>query len=78
MILRNQILTVLSQCGSYQLPEETLRASLRQMMGAAVEEAEIDAALKWLKDKAYIDFTVDEVSEAKRWAITASGKQKVK
>lgn len=78
MILRQQILTLLKQCGSYQLPDGTLRDSLRQVMGDAVTDAEIEASLKWLKDKALIDYTVEEVTETKRWAITEAGKAKTR
>lgn len=78
MILRQQILTLLKQCGAYQLPEEGLRASLKQMMGEAVKDSEIDAALEWLKGKAFIDDTVEELSGERRWRITDAGKQKAR
>jgi hypothetical protein len=77
MILRQQILTLLKHCNTYQLPEPTLRDSLKQMMGRAVTDDEIDATLTWLNAKAYIDFTVEEISGVKRWSITENGKAKL-
>jgi hypothetical protein len=76
--IRIQILTVLSQTGEYKLPEDTLFTTLTKILDAAVTDPDFQAALKWLKDKAYIDFTVEELSEAKRWFITESGKAKIK
>jgi hypothetical protein len=78
MILRQQILTLLKQCSTYQLPEPTLRDSLKQMMGRAVTDDEIDSSLQWANEKAYIDFTVEEISGVKRWFITENGKAKLK
>jgi hypothetical protein len=76
--IRLEILKVLSKTGDYKMPEDTLLTTLNQLLDAAVSESEYQEALNWLKAKAYIDFTVDEISEAKRWYITASGKAKTK
>ena len=45
----------------------------QQMAGANGEEL----AAAWLKDKGYVDFTIEELSGAKRWAITEAGKSKL-
>jgi hypothetical protein len=76
--IRLQILQVLSRTANYKMPEDTLLTTLTQLLDADVSKSEFQDALKWLKDKAYIDFTVDEITENQRWFITSSGKGKIK
>ena len=73
--LRIAILQALD-LGGYRLPEKTLFIQINALFGT-VTEAELKDALEWLKSKAYVDWTVEEISEEKRWTITESGKAKL-
>jgi len=72
--LRTAVLTMLKQAGDYQLPEAALCEQVRLALGRSVTDAQTQQALGWLHDRAFIDFTVDPMSEEKRWKITDSGK----
>ena len=71
--LRIQILVALNQFAPNKCPERSLFAQMNIVL-SAVTESELRTALQWLKDKAYIDFSVEELSEQKLWFITSSGK----
>ena len=68
---------VLEQCEGYALPEQAMRDQLKLGM-PALEDAALQEAIEWLNAKAYIDFTVEEITGTKRWVITESGKAKLK
>lgn len=72
--LRFDILGLLAECGGNWLPETTLFAQLHSLLGRVVSELEMCDSLAWLKGKAYVDFTVEELTEQKRWRITDAGK----
>ena len=74
MNLRPMIRTMLQEVGLYQVPETTLRAQIEGQLGGTVDEAAFQADLKWLMDKAWIDYTVEPESGAKRWALTPEGR----
>ena len=76
-VLRISILVQLQQCGGNKLPQNALFAHLNAVLDFAVTEEELQRELAWLKSKAYIDFTVDELSEMPRWFITEAGKTKL-
>ena len=75
--LRLDILGLLAPCGSHWLAERTLFIQLNTLSGSAVAESEMRDALAWLKGKAYVDFTVEELTEQTRWRITEAGRQKL-
>lgn len=78
MNLRLQILSELDRNQGYAMPEKTLFQAINLVLAASVSEKELREVLDWLKAKGYIDFTVDEMSEARRWKITEAGKGALK
>ncbi len=72
--LRILILSMLGRSSDWEFPEEALCDEISLMQRGAVAKEEVQAALKWLNEKAYVDFTVEPISETKRWKITESGK----
>ena len=75
MNFRATIRTMLKEIGStYQLPEAVLRSQIEGRLGGAVDEAQFQSDLKWLLDKAWVDYTIDPESGVKRWALTEEGR----
>lgn len=73
-ILRAKLLRALKPCGSYWLDEDTLHIQLN-LAHPGVSRDELLAALRLWKEKAYVDFRVDEISGLTEWRLTASGRQ---
>lgn len=74
MNLRAAIRTMLKEAGRYQLPEATLRSQIEGQLAGAIDEAQFQGDLKWLLDKGWVDYTVDQESGVKRWALTEEGR----
>jgi hypothetical protein len=75
--IRINILHILQQAGEFKMPDDALKKHLRKLLDVVpsqLSDAEIDRELEWLKAKAWIDWTIEGITEEKRWAITASGK----
>ncbi len=71
-ILQARVLKILKPCLSYWLDEQTLYLTLN-LSRPAVTRAQLDTALRDLRDKAYIDFRVDPLSRLTEWRLTPSG-----
>lgn len=73
---RTIIRRMLGETGKYKLPEDTMRAQLcRQLDATAINEVQFQQDLKWLLDRAWIDYTVEAESETKRWFLTEEGRK---
>jgi hypothetical protein len=72
-LLQARVLKVLKPCLDYWLDEQTLYLTLN-LSRPAVARAALDAALRELRDKAYIDFRVDPLSRLTEWRLTPSGR----
>lgn len=73
--IRITILQVLSKSGSYAMPEDDLVIWCGRMTGETHTVATLAGPLQWLLGKGAVDYTIDGLSEVKRWSITAAGKQ---
>jgi len=71
-VLQARVLKVLKPCLGYWLDEQTLYLTLN-LSRPAVTRARLEAALRELRDKAYIDFRVDPLSRLTEWRLTPSG-----
>ncbi len=72
-LLQARVLKILKPCLSYWLDEHTLYLTLN-LSRPAVTRARLDAALRELRDKAYLDFRVDPLSRLTEWRLTPSGR----
>ena len=73
---RTIIRQMLGELGKYKLPEDTLRAQLASQLDGTVNDVQLQQDLKWLLDKAWIDYKVEPESEVKLWFLTEEGKKK--
>jgi hypothetical protein len=71
-LLQARVLKILKPCLSYWLDEQTLYLTLN-LSRPAVTRARLEAALRELRDKAYLDFRVDPLSRLTEWRLTPSG-----
>jgi hypothetical protein len=71
-LLQARVLKILKPCRGYWLDEQTLYLTLN-LSRPAVTRERLDAALRELRDKAYIDFRVDPLSRLTEWRLTPSG-----
>ncbi len=71
-LLQARILKILKPCLSYWLDEQTLYLTLN-LSRPAVTRARLEAALRELRDKAYLDFRVDPLSRLTEGRLTPSG-----
>ena len=55
---RTIIRQMLGELGKYKLPEDTLRAQLASQLDGEVNDVQLQQDLKWLLDKAWIDYKV--------------------
>jgi hypothetical protein len=72
-LLQARVLKILKPCRGYWLDEQTLYLTLN-LSRPPVSRARLDAALRELRDKAYIDFRVDPLSRLTEWRLTPSGR----
>ena len=72
-LLQARVLKILKPCLDYWLDEQTLCLTLN-LSRPAVARAALEAALRDLRDKAYIDFRVDPLSRLTEWRLTPSGR----
>lgn len=71
-LLQARVLKILKPCRGYWLDEQTLFLTLN-LSRPAVTRARMEAALRELRDKAYVDFRVDALSRLTEWRLTPSG-----
>jgi hypothetical protein len=71
-LLQARVLKILKPCRGYWLDEQTLFLTLN-LSRPAVTRGRLDAALRELRDKAYVDFRVDPLSRLTEWRLTPSG-----
>lgn len=71
-LLQARVLKILKPCQGYWLDEQTLYLTLN-LSRPAISRARLEAALRELRDKAYIDFRVDPLSRLTEWRLTPSG-----
>lgn len=67
------MLGALKRCGSYKMPHQTLRQTVRELY-EDVTGAEIDLEIQWLAAKGYIDFVKQRLGDEKLWFLTDAGK----
>jgi hypothetical protein len=72
-LLQARVLKVLKPCLEYWLDEQTLYLTLN-LSRPGVRRAALEAGLRELRDKAYIDFRVDPLSRLTEWRLTPSGR----
>ncbi len=73
-LLRAKLLRALKPCGSYWLDEDTLYIQLN-LAHPGVGHDELLAVLHAWKEKAYVDFRVDEISGLTEWRLTDTGRK---
>ncbi len=73
VLLQARVLKILKPCLDYWLDEQTLYLTLN-LARPSVPRATLEAALRELRDKAYIDFRVDALSRLTEWRLTPSGR----
>jgi hypothetical protein len=71
-LLQARVLKILKPCLKYWLDEQTLYLTLN-LSRPRIVRAELDRALRELRDKAYLDFRVDPLSRLTEWRLTPSG-----
>ena len=71
-LLQARVLKILKPCRGYWLDEQTLYLTLN-LSRPAVTRERMEAALRELRDKAYVDFRVDPLSRLTEWRLTPSG-----
>jgi len=71
-LLQARVLKILKPCRGYWLDEQTLYLTLN-LSRPPVTRGRLEAALRELRDKAYIDFRVDPLSRLTEWRLTPSG-----
>ena len=71
-LLQARVLKILKPCRSYWLDEQTLYLTLN-LSRPAVTRVQLEAAVRALRDKAYVDFRVDPLSRLTEWRLTATG-----
>ncbi len=71
-LLQARVLKILKPCRGYWLDEQTLYLTLN-LTRPTVLRANLEAAMRELRDKAYIDFRVDPLSRLTEWRLTPSG-----
>jgi hypothetical protein len=79
--IRLNILHILQQAGEFKMPDDALKKHLRKLLDVdsiKLPDAEIDRELLWLQGKAWIDWTVEGLTEEKRWNITDTGRVTLK
>jgi hypothetical protein len=72
-LLQARVLKIVKPCRDYWLDEQTLYLTLN-LSRPHVARQELDAALRELRDKAYLDFRVDPLSRLTEWRLTPSGR----
>ena len=72
VLLQARVLKILKPCQGYWLDEQTLYLTLN-LTRPGVTRAQLEAALRELRDKAYVDFRVDPLSRLTEWRLTPSG-----
>ena len=73
-VLRAKVLRALKVCGGYWLDEDTLSIQLN-LAHPGVSRADLFALLEAWREKAYVDFRVDEISGLTEWRLTPAGRQ---
>lgn len=73
-LLRARVLDALRPCGDYWLDSETLLIQLN-LRRPGVQPGQLRACLEAFREKAYVDFRVDEISGLTEWRLTPSGRQ---
>ena len=73
VLLQARVLKILKPCLDYWLDEQTLYLTLN-LSRPHVPRAQLENALRELRDKAYIDFRVDPLSRLTEWRLTPSGR----
>lgn len=77
MFLTTALLTALAQCGrSYELPEAALLTQLNLTLNFAVAPKSLAAVLATFLQHGWADYSVDEVTQQKRWKLTEDGFRK--
>jgi hypothetical protein len=71
-VLQARVLKILKPCLTYWLDEQTLYLTLN-LSRPHISRAQLDQALRELRDKAYLDFRVDPLSRLTEWRLTSSG-----
>jgi hypothetical protein len=71
-LLQARVLKILKPCQGYWLDEQTLSMTLN-LSRPAVTRVRLEAALRELRDKAYLDFRVDPLSRLTEWRLTPTG-----
>lgn len=71
--LQVRVLKILKPCLQYWLDEQTLHLTLN-LSKPRISRAELETALRELRDKAYLDFRVDPLSRLTEWRLTPSGR----
>lgn len=71
-LLRVRVLDALRPCGDYWLDIETLLIQLN-LRRPGLRPEQLNTILQSLRDKAYVDFRVDELSGLTEWRLTPSG-----
>lgn len=72
--LRKCILEVLEQCGTYALPEATLKSHVRGLLRPVPSDEEWEDALSWMKSSETTVNVPDAFGGEPQWAITEKGK----
>ncbi len=68
-LLQARVLKILKPCLKYWLYEQTLYLTLN-LSRPHITRAQLDQALRELRDKAYLDFRVDPLSRLTEWRLT--------
>ncbi|MEM1057929.1 MAG: hypothetical protein AAGK14_01665 [Verrucomicrobiota bacterium] len=71
-MLRAKVLRALKPCGEYWLDADTLLLQLA-LTEPELGTRELAEVLQSLREKAYVDFRVDEISALTEWRLTAEG-----
>ena len=72
--IRRLILTALSQCGGYMVPENTLFIQVNITAAPPVLKVEFSSALKWLEAESMVVGVRPDLGGAPKWKITPEGR----
>jgi len=73
-LIRQSILRILADCGSYLLPEPSLITSLELAAAPPPTRAECMQEIRWLETGGYIAGVNPELGGPRKWKLTDQGR----